>query len=243
MGVSAEHEVESGPFCLVIRLGAVRKQNCARITRDSPACSLEIVRPVKMRVVDSSDPERLASAFDPGVFVQQDADARLFQVRHDFQDVMVSEDGQCARSERARNTAQVVEAIMEISRRVIGEVPGDHRQIVRCAFDESDDGIGKPGDKIEMQIGQMEQSESIEGCRKAPQRLIPRGDAHIEAVVPSAHVETCSTEHARDETVHRNRAFYDKRPFALMDKAGTKVGLPVEAPTEVPRTEPFRKAA
>ena len=106
-----------------------------------------------MRIVDTGNPQALAGLFEAGVFVEEDTDARRLQVRHDFDDVVVSKDGEDPASEFGGDALYVAEAVVEIPGRVVGEVAGDDGQVVRSAAYAVDDHIGKAGHKVEVKVG------------------------------------------------------------------------------------------
>lgn len=237
VGVAGEHEVESVMPRVFKSFRAVGKQDRTGALRYSASRGLQIVRAVKVRIVDPSEPELFAVAFDGGILVEQDAKSGFLEMGNDFDDVMVAEHGEGAGSEGAGDPPDVAEAIVEVSGRMISEVPRDDGEVVRGVCDEIDQTVGESFHAIEMKIGKMEQTETVEGGREVGEGLVAGDGFDAQAVGAAAGGETGEAEEAGDEVVDRDDTFDGERAFALVDEAGAEVGLAVETLAEERWTE------
>jgi hypothetical protein len=211
---------------------AVGKEDGTGALRCSAPRGFQIVRAIKVRIVDAGEPEFFPVALDREVLVEQDAEPGRFEMRGDLDNVVVAEDGQGARTERGGNARDVGQAVVEISGWMVGEITSDDGKIVRCSCDEIEQTVGETFHTIEMQIGKMEQTEAIECGWQIGQRLIADDGADIEAVGASARGQAGDAEQAVDHAVDRHDALDDKRSFALVDKARPQVGLTLQALAE-----------
>jgi hypothetical protein len=151
---------------------------------------------------------------------------------------MIPEDGEGAGSEGVSDPSDVAEAIVEVASRVVGKVSGDHGEIMGRAGDDFDQAVGEAGHAVDVQIGEMEQAEAVETWRQVGQWLLAGDGADVEAVGAPAFSQSGEAEQGVDHAVDRHDALDDERAFALMDKAGTQVGLALEALAEEGRSEP-----
>ena len=232
VGVSAEHEVEAIAACLVVDFGAVREKDAAGARRDTVAGGFEIVGAVEVRVIGAGDPELLAVVFDRDIFVEEDAESGLFEMRDDFDDVVVAEDGEGAGLEGGGDAADVGEAILEVPGGMIGKVAGDDGEVVRGFVDQGDEAIGEAFDAIEVEVGKLQKAEAVDGGREIGEGLLAGDGADVEAVGAAAGGETGPAEEEGDEAVDGNNTFDGEGAFTLMDEAGAEVGLAVEALAE-----------
>jgi hypothetical protein len=136
VGVAGEHEVETVVACLVVDLGTVGEQDAAGAWRDAAAGGLEVVGAVKVRIVDAGKMQMLSVALNGGFFVEEHTESGGFEMRDDFDDVVVAEDSEGAGSEGVGDPSDVAEAIVEVASRVVGKVAGDDGEVVRGAVEE-----------------------------------------------------------------------------------------------------------
>ena len=237
VGVAGEHEVETVVERLVVDLGTVGEQDAAGALRDAAAGGLEVVGAVKVRIVEAGEMQILSVALNGGVFVEEHTESGGFEMRDDFDDVVVAEDREGTGSEGVGDPPDVAEAIVEVASRVVGKVSGDHGEIMRCLFDEGNEAVGETGNAIEVEVGKLKEAEAVEGGREIRKRLIAGDDFDSQAVGTAAGGETGEAEDAGDEVVDRDDAFDGERAFALVDEPGAEVGLAVETLAEERWTE------
>ena len=132
VGVSAEHEVEAIAACLVVDFGAVREKDAAGARRDTVAGGFEIVGAVEVRVIGAGDPELLAVVFDRDIFVEEDAESGLFEMRDDFDDVVVAEDGEGAGLEGGGDAADVAHVGADADDHATASGPCPHRKATQA---------------------------------------------------------------------------------------------------------------
>ena len=195
---------------------------------ESAPRGFQIVRAVKVWIVDAGEPKFFAVAFDGGIFVKQDAQSGFLEMGNDFDDVVVAEAGQSPGSECGGDAADVSEAIVEISRRMIGKVSRDDGKVMRGARNEFDQAVGESFHAIEMKIGKMKETETVEGGRKVGQWLIANDSSNVEAVGPATCGESGETQQCVDHAIDWHNAFNNERAFSLVDKPGAQVGLTLQ---------------
>ena len=142
MGVPAQHEVESVMPRVFEGFRAVGKKDRTGPLWYSAPRGFQIVRAVKVRIIDPGEPEFFAVAFDGGILVEQNAQSGFLEVGNDFDDVVVAEDSEGAGSEGRGDTGDVRQAIVEVSRRMVGKVSRDDGKVVRGAREEIDQTVG-----------------------------------------------------------------------------------------------------
>jgi hypothetical protein len=200
--------------------------------RDAAAGGFEVVGAVKVGVIEAGDPEFLSIAFDEGVFVEQDTQSGFLKVGNDFDDVVVAENGQRAGAEGGAETPDVGEALMEVAGGVVCEVAGDDGEVMRRAADDVEDGVGQTGQEIEVEIGEVEKAEAVEGGREVGQGLLAGHGLDAQAVGPAPGGPAGKPEEPGDEMVDGNNTLDGEWSLALMDEAGAEVGLAVKALAE-----------
>jgi hypothetical protein len=111
---------------------------------------------------------------------------------------------------------------------MVGEVSGDDGEVVRGAFDQTDKTVGETFDAVEVEVGDVEEPETVESGGKIGQRLLAGDGADVETVGASAGGETGDGEDFCNDTVDGDDALDGERAFALVDEARAQVGLGVQ---------------
>jgi len=181
-----------------------------------------------MRVVHSSDPQRIPSAPDFSRFVQEDWEPVPLEVQHHFQGIVISKDSPAIRCQRLAELCHRLRGGTMVSFHTIPVVARENRRVVRGLFNQINHDRHEGGFQVAVQVGEMQEAKSLEGRREIRKKPFLFLEANIQKIGPHPLFEAREVQNAREPEIERQEAFDAKNSAPLMQELRKFVVLPLQ---------------
>lgn len=163
-------------------------------------------------------------------FIEQEGESRLLKRGDLGEEVMVTEDREAFRVEEGdqppHRRERAVEGTVDLGMIITGQDDG----IVVNGRHHLGDSIHDPVIEIAVEVGELEETEPLEGLRETRDHGLMLLDAEIEDVPQTRCTESAGGHGRADHGIHREKALHGKGAESLRHLPAAESLLKVEAP-------------
>ena len=182
VGVTAQHERVAQSRRFPVGFGGMGEEDRRFTDGNRSACPCQIVGSEEVGIVDATDPEAGVAKLQRQGFVKQEGESRLLERGDLGKEIMVAEDRETFRVEEGNQPLHRRKRAVEGTVNLCVVIAGQDNGVVRNGRHDLGDPLHDPVIEIAVEVGELEEAESLEGLGEAGDHGLMFLDTEIEDI-------------------------------------------------------------